>query len=65
MFYVLKKKNLTAVLERLKRQEEEAKALKGRSEEANTLQTQMTSVQKEKEKVDKNLKEVKIQVSCH
>lgn len=53
------KKNLTTVLERLKRQEEEAKALQGKSDEANLLQIQIHTCKKEKEKADKDLRDIK------
>ncbi|KAK3908267.1 Centrosomal protein of 152 kDa [Frankliniella fusca] len=56
------KKNLTAVLDRLKRQEEEAKTLRGKSDEAGDLRSQVIRFKKEKEAIDKDLKDCKIQL---
>lgn len=55
-------KNLTAVLDRLKRQEEEAKALQGKNEEFSSLQNQMCILRKDKEKSEKDLQDVRCQV---
>lgn len=50
------------MLDRLKRQEEEAKALQGRSEEFSSLQNQMCILRKDKEKSEKDLEDVRCQV---
>ncbi|XP_034248279.1 interaptin-like [Thrips palmi] len=56
------KKNLTAVLQRLKIQEEEAKALQSKSDEFNSLQNQVHKYKREKENVEKDLKETKVKL---
>ncbi|XP_026276703.1 trichohyalin isoform X1 [Frankliniella occidentalis] len=56
------KKNLTAVLDRLKRQEDEAKALRGKSDEAGDLQSQIFKLKKEKEAVDRDLKDCRVKL---
>lgn len=56
------KKNLTAVLERLKIQEEEAKVLQSKGDEVSSLQNQVHKFKKEKENVEKDLKDAKIKL---
>lgn len=60
LFYF--QKNLTAVLERLKRQEEEAKALQGKSDDLNAVQGQVHKFKKEKENIERDMKSLKAQV---